>query len=1049
MNVFRQIQNALGIRPDEGGVVWYAFALFFWGGMGRVLMGNAAYSQFLAQYDSGAIPYIYILTGVLAFLVTTVYLNLTGRLALTRIVVLNLGASTVLTLLATLWLALWPSRTLTFLLPIWFETFCLLLPLALWGLVNRLFTVRQGKRVFGLIASGIPLGFIAGGLITGPVSSAAGGAGLLATSTASLIVMVGLAAGATKFFPLRLREAPGERALFSQTKPPATRALLSNGYVLLIFAILVCWTLTFFFVDNIFLERVGATFDTESAIASFMGIYSMVRGVLMLLVGVFLTGPILGRYGVRAGLLVLPAVLVISTLFLVIPGSLWGVIPFLFWPAVVTKLLDYALDTVDRSSLSILYQPLAADIRLRVQTLTEGVLRTATVIAAGVLLLVMSRMPGFTVVQLSYGLLVVLVIWLVVAVLAGRQYPRMLMNALVRRRLGETTVKLDDESSIAVLQQALHSPHPDAAIYVLNQLEATSVSVAISMLVGLLDHPAPAVRQVAAHRIEESGYTELLPAVVAHYTAEQDAPVRSALLQAMVALSPEPALAAAQAALNDRAPVVRQSAATALLLHGAEAGALAADAQLQAWGASAAAADRIVAAQTIGTAGVASYDRLLVALLQDANLEVRRSAIAAAACDKSARLWPNIVEALCQPAVASAAVAALASGGDGALEAMRAVWLEGAPDKATQIRLAQACGQMRSAAAADLLVQHLAVADVEVRGAVLHALQRCGYRAGSEQRALIEEAIWREIRAAVWVLAAQTAIRVDADPYRQLLMAALDLELDHQRERISCLLSLITDASAVRRAQDFLNAAHATSDQRAYAQEILDLATPQGLRNPVLALYDDLAPAERLRRIQLFAPPKVEGAEASIREVASISDGRLNEWTVTCARTILARSDVVGAGTTPDREMTMLSTLERVIILKSANIFTAVPDNLLATVADAAEETFLQDGEQLFAKGDLGQELYIVVSGSIRIHDGGHTLNRLGAYEVFGEMALLDAEPRSATATAGEETLLLCLRQEEFFELLEDHGAIARGVLAVLSQRLRARSEELARLHAA
>ena len=145
----------------------------------------------------------------------------------------------------------------------------------------------------------------------------------------------------------------------------------------------------------------------------------------------------------------------------------------------------------------------------------------------------------------------------------------------------------------------------------------------------------------------------------------------------------------------------------------------------------------------------------------------------------------------------------------------------------------------------------------------------------------------------------------------------------------------------------------------------------------------------------------------------------------------------------------MLSTLERVIILKSANIFTAVPDNLLATVADAAEETFLQDGEQLFAKGDLGQELYIVVSGSIRIHDGGHTLNRLGAYEVFGEMALLDAEPRSATATAGEETLLLCLRQEEFFELLEDHGAIARGVLAVLSQRLRARSEELARLHAA
>lgn len=1049
MNLFRKVQNALGIRPGEGGVVWYAFALFVWAGMSRVLMGNAAYAQFLAQYDSSAIPYIYILTGVLAFLVTTAYLKLTGRLALTRIVLLNLGASTALTLVATLWLALWPSHSLAFLLPIWFETFCLLLPLALWGLVNRLFTVRQGKRVFGLIASGIPLGFIAGGLLTGPISSALGGAGLLAASTASLVVTVGFAAGVTKLFPMRVLESPDDRAALTRHKPPATRALLRSHYVLLIFAILVCWTLTFFFVDNIFLERVGATFETESAIATFMGIYSMARGVLMLLAGIFLTGPILTRYGVRVGLLVLPAGLVISTLFLVIPGSLWGVIPFLFWPAVVTKLLDYTLDTVDRSSLSILYQPLAADVRLHVQTLTEGVLRTATVIAAGSLLLLLSRMPGFTVVQLGYGLLAVLAAWLVVAILAGRQYPRMLMAALVRRRLGETTVKLDDVSSVAVLQQALRNPHPDAVIYVLNQLEALPTPVAASSLAELLDHPAPIVRQVVARRIAEGRHADHLPAVVAHYAAEPDASVRSALLQTMAALNPEHSLAAVHAALSDPAPAVRQSAATALLLHGGDAGEVAADAQLQAWAGSTAAVDRIVAAQTVGAAGVGSHDRLIVALLQDSDTEVRRSAIAAAARDKLARLWPNVVETLHQPPSAAAAVVALAGGGDGALDAMRTVWLEGAPDKATQIRLAQACGHMRSDAAADLLIQHIAVDDVEVRGAVLHALQRCGYRAGSQQRERIHEAIWREVRAAVWVLAAQLGLSANADVYRQLLVAALDLELDHQRERILCLLSFIADASAVRHAQESLNAPHATSDQRAYAQEILDLATPQELRASVLVLYDDLAPVERLRRIQPFAPPRLDGVTAWLCEVASVSDGRLNEWTVTCARNLLSQIDDAGTNTSPSREMTMLSTLERVIILKSASIFGAVPDNLLAAVADAAKEISLQDGEVLFAKGDLGQELYIVVSGCVRIHDGNHTLNRLSAYEVFGEMALFDAEPRSATVTAEEETLLLYLRQEEFFELLEDHGAIARGVLAVLSQRLRARSEELARIHAA
>lgn len=144
----------------------------------------------------------------------------------------------------------------------------------------------------------------------------------------------------------------------------------------------------------------------------------------------------------------------------------------------------------------------------------------------------------------------------------------------------------------------------------------------------------------------------------------------------------------------------------------------------------------------------------------------------------------------------------------------------------------------------------------------------------------------------------------------------------------------------------------------------------------------------------------------------------------------------------------MLSTLERVLILKHAAIFGSIPDNVLAAVAATVHEAELEPGEQIFAKGDLGKEMYIIVSGCVCIHDGERRLNTLGAYEVFGEMALLDAEPRSASATADEETLLLRLRQEEFFELMADHAAIARGVIVVLSQRLRARSDEVVKLRA-
>jgi CRP-like cAMP-binding protein len=141
----------------------------------------------------------------------------------------------------------------------------------------------------------------------------------------------------------------------------------------------------------------------------------------------------------------------------------------------------------------------------------------------------------------------------------------------------------------------------------------------------------------------------------------------------------------------------------------------------------------------------------------------------------------------------------------------------------------------------------------------------------------------------------------------------------------------------------------------------------------------------------------------------------------------------------------MLSTLEKAIILKGASIFAAVPDEALAEVATALEPVELAPNQPLFAKGDAATAMYLVVAGAVRIHDGEHTFSTLGEREVFGEMALLDGEPRSAAATAVTETLLLQLGRETFLELLEEQGGLARGILQVLSQRLRARSDELAR----
>jgi signal-transduction protein with cAMP-binding, CBS, and nucleotidyltransferase domain len=143
-------------------------------------------------------------------------------------------------------------------------------------------------------------------------------------------------------------------------------------------------------------------------------------------------------------------------------------------------------------------------------------------------------------------------------------------------------------------------------------------------------------------------------------------------------------------------------------------------------------------------------------------------------------------------------------------------------------------------------------------------------------------------------------------------------------------------------------------------------------------------------------------------------------------------------------EPVMLSIVEKALILKTVSIFSKTPDNVLADVADLLEEVDVSENESIFKKGDPGDSLYVIVDGKVRVHDGDRILNYLGERDVFGEMALLDPEPRSATVTAVEPTRLFRLDQMPFYELMEERPEIAAGIIRVLTGRLRNRVDDVA-----
>lgn len=119
----------------------------------------------------------------------------------------------------------------------------------------------------------------------------------------------------------------------------------------------------------------------------------------------------------------------------------------------------------------------------------------------------------------------------------------------------------------------------------------------------------------------------------------------------------------------------------------------------------------------------------------------------------------------------------------------------------------------------------------------------------------------------------------------------------------------------------------------------------------------------------------------------------------------------------------------------------------LEALAAAAHERHYRRGEVIFHQDDPGNQFHVITEGKVRIvlpsPDGEEvTLAILGPSEIFGELSLLDGEPRSATAIAGEDVRTVVINREDFLAWLATRPAAAITLLETLSRRLR-RSDDL------
>jgi len=1087
------VAERLNLRPGESRLVMLILLYTIGAFTANVLTYTAAYALFLAKFDAQALPYVYIGESLVSTLLTLLYLRFSRRYALINMLFGQLMIMVTTMVGYRIGLLRWEAGWFIFSLPIWYAVLNNQVNAAFWTLLGRLFNIQQGKRLFSLLIAGQEVATVSMGLLVPLLVGWVGTPNLLLLAALSM-TGAGLALRQIARRAPVLHEREGAELESTEALPEnsARPALWADPYIRLIFAVLLLFGLSDNVIDNLFYQQAGNRFLDQSQLATFLGAFTAIVGGINLFCQLFLASPLLRRFGVHAIIVLTPVTLLAATVPFVLAGLVAPQSALVFWLAVGMNLARRVTDKFDNTAGNLLYQPLPPPVRAQTQTVLDGIFAPVVGGLAGLLLLYLNNVLAFTTLQLALVLLPLVVIWVLVATRVGRLYAQRVQQALRHRLIQGNSAFQPDRAGLDALRQHLTDAQPGSVLYALGVLEATDGATWREVLPPLLHHPSPAVRLDVLARLERLNDPAFLPAIQQTLQSDKDRRVQAAALQAVAALGGLTDVAEIDRYLDADAPHLRQAAIIGLLRSGALEGILAVGETLTRLVASPVVTDRIFAAQVLGESRLAGLYRPLLRLLHDSDVKVRQTALSAVAKIQHPQLWSVVISALAAAPTRAAAQTALIAGGEAPLPALQQAATGAGPatphNRHLWLALAHVCGRIGSSQSCAILLPQLTCPDIVARTAILDALQQCRYQADAATRPLLEAELRAEIAHAKWTLTHLVALGEPAPASLLLLRNALHADLAEQQARLLLWLALLYDPATLQRVRTALALTPGlhrtpTDEQRAYALETLDLLLTKAVSKQLLILLDELTPTQQLKglagdapRPPLSLPHQLAGIIGGderwvapwLRAIALYTvahalptvrtDPTLQETVATATAAVdpLVQETAtwIKLGLVNRQHATglpspgALLTVEKVLILQRVEIFAAMPATILVEIAAHLQDRFTPAGAIIFRQGAPGDSIYFIVTGAVEALDGERVFTHMGEGEIFGEMALLDGEPRTATIRTSEPTHLLSLDQTPFYELMDEHIEIARGVIHVLAQRLRARTADLHRLQA-
>jgi ATP:ADP antiporter, AAA family len=790
-----------------------------------------AHTLFLRVFDASLIPGAFVLSGITGIIITSVYTKLQGIMKFSSFMILNLGFVALATILLRLAFIFTESDKLVYIVFVLMGPLTIISFLGFWGNVSRIFTLRQGKRLFGMVDTGQIIGIIISSYsipvlmsLMFPILNT------LLISSASIIIALAiqlLISRKAQFkidSQLKIEKKKKSGSFFSLFKVPYTRLIT----FFILFSVVAA-----FFIHYSFITVTQINYPEPQNLASFLGAFMGTLMVFTIVIKTFLYGKLMKTYGLRFALLVSPILLGIFTLIALTVGSIYGIgkgsagFTLFFLVLALSKLFVKSLkDSIEVPSSKILYQSIDPEIRYDVQAKIDGTVNEISAFFSGLLLAGLGLLAAINLVHYSAVLLIVIVLWLTTGILLYKSYRSSLYEALKSYRKSSVD-EFETESDESIQDKT-------RIFYSLKLLPQLWNGFFTSRITNFLNDKDSRISEETSILIKKLGISdEELQAISTRN-------IQSGTLDA---------------------PKHSPGNKIQKLLNSSEL------------------SDRMNGIYQISRSDNKNLQTRLIPLFRDYDPVIKASAIRSAGFAGNKDIVHYLVDMLEDKEHYAAAYHALLKIGPAAIDSFEnAFYKSGISEKGLK-RITRALAVIDSPEKFKLLLNKLEHPNITIVNEVVQGLIRSDYHISTSEMLHLIPILRKIVEIAARNFSILVSLKIYL-PDSQLLIA-MEEEYKDNIDAIFSFLSLAYDSQSIQRIRQ--NYESGTAEGIGFAIELLDLLIDDSIKPFLFPLFEDNAESEKVKSLQAEYPVEIQKSPEVLFTILNSSLNQISYYARVCA----------------------------------------------------------------------------------------------------------------------------------------------------------------------